>query len=104
MVFVLIPEIPIEAHVVKKVVPLENSVMLDHPVIGLAHVGLEQHGRDIGMVGGAQRVTNVVQQGAHHVFFIFPVFDTPGWRFAGCGSAGLWQSLRNRPQAASDEP
>ena len=58
----------------KKVVPLKNSVMLDHPVISLAHVRFQKHGRDIGMVGGAQRIANVVQKRTHHVLFIFPIF------------------------------
>ena len=67
---ILIAHIAIETHVMKKVIPLENSVMLDHPVVGFTHIGLQKHGRDIGVVGGTQRVTNVVQQGTNLAKFM----------------------------------
>ena len=61
MIFVLIPQISIEAHKVEEVISLKNAVMLNHPMISLTHVGLEQHRCHVGMVGGTQRIANVVQ-------------------------------------------
>ena len=61
MVFVLIPQISIEAHKVKEVISLKNAVMLNHPVVGLTHIRLEQYRCHIRMVSGTQRIANIVQ-------------------------------------------
>lgn len=48
-------------------------MVLDHPVIFPADEWLQQHGCDVGMVVTSQRVANVVQQCADHVFLVLAV-------------------------------
>ena len=55
----------------KEVVTLEDSVVLYHPVIGLRDKRLEDGCCHIGVVEAAQRIADVVEQGAHNIFFIF---------------------------------
>jgi hypothetical protein len=64
--------------VVKEVVALEDAVVLHHPVVGLAHEGLQDGGGDVGVVEAAERVADVVQQRAHHVLLVAAVAQRAG--------------------------
>ena len=68
-----ISQVSIETQVVKEVVALEDPVVLYDPVVLLAHEGLENRRRKLGMIDTGQGVTDIVQQGAHDVFVISPV-------------------------------
>jgi hypothetical protein len=56
-----ISQVSIETHVVKKVVTLEDPVVLYDPVVLLAHEGLEDRRRKLGVIGTGQGVTDIVQ-------------------------------------------
>ena len=45
----------------EKVIALEDSVVFDHPVIGFADEGFQDHGGDISVIHRAQRISNVMQ-------------------------------------------
>jgi hypothetical protein len=64
--------VPIEPQEVEEVIPLEDTVMLDHPVALLRNEGLDDGGRDVGVVPRSQRVSDIVQQGADNIFFVPP--------------------------------
>jgi hypothetical protein len=66
----LITHVAIEPEVVKKIVALENSVLLDHPVILFRNERLQDGCGDIGVIAGSERVTDVVQKCADDVFLI----------------------------------
>jgi len=61
-----------------EVVALENPVLLDHPVILRRDEGLQNGGGHVRVVAAAQRVADVVQQRAHHVFFVALVAQRQG--------------------------
>src|SRR3546814_11901775 len=52
---------------------LENTVMLHDPVILFRQEGFQDRRRDIGVVEGAERVADVVEQRHHHIFLVAPV-------------------------------
>src|SRR3546814_17339424 len=52
---------------------LENTVMLHDPVILVLQEGFQDRRRDIGVVEGAERVADVVEQRHHHIFLVAPV-------------------------------
>ena len=56
-----------------EVVALELAVVLDHEVVGLGHERLEDAGGDVGVAVRAERVADVVEQGAQHVLVVAAV-------------------------------
>lgn len=74
----VVAHVAVQADVVEEVVALEDAVVLHHPVVGLAHEGLEDGGGDVGVVEAAERVADVVQQRAHHVFLVAAVAQGAG--------------------------
>ena len=60
----------VHAEVVEEVVALEDGVLLHHPVVLLRHERAEDGGGDVGVVVGAERVADVVEQGADDVLLV----------------------------------
>src|SRR5205823_730258 len=83
----LVPEVPVHPHVVEEVVALEDGVLLHHPVVLGRHEGLEDGGGDVGVVVGAERVADVVEQGADDVLLVLPGPEGPGGRLEGVRQA-----------------
>ena len=66
----LLAHIPVETGKVEIEVALEDPVMLQHPVIFLADIWLE-HGRgELGMIGDAENVADVMQQRTDDIFLV----------------------------------
>ena len=66
----LIAQVPVEPEVMEEVVALEDPVLLDHPVVALAHERLEDRGADVGMVERRERVADVMDQRARDVLVV----------------------------------
>ena len=60
-------------------------MLLDHPVVLGRHEGLEDGGGDVGVVVGAERVADVVEQGADDVLLVLPGPEGPGGGLEGVG-------------------
>ncbi len=45
-------------------------MVIQHPVVPLGHEGLEDRRADFGVIVGAQEITNIVEQGADHIFLV----------------------------------
>ncbi len=88
----LVPHVAIEPQEMEEVISLENGVMLDDPVVLLRHEGLDDGGRDLGVIAGTQRVADIVQQGTDHVFFVSACL--PG---AGGGLQAMLQAIDREP-------
>jgi hypothetical protein len=58
--------IAVAAEVVPVIVTLEHSVVLDDPVVRLAHVGPQDGSGEAAVVVRRQGVSDVVEQGADH--------------------------------------
>ena len=67
-------------------VDLEDGVVGEHPVIRLADERSEDGGGDLAVVERAERLTHVVEQGAHHVLVVAPVAQGAG---GGLQAVGL---------------
>src|SRR4030095_6994552 len=66
-------QVPVEPEVVEEVVALEDRVLLDDPAVLLGDERLENGRGELRVVRGRERVADVVEQGAHHVFVVAPV-------------------------------
>lgn len=66
----LVAHVPVQAHKVEEVITLEDGVILHHPVVGLGYEWLHDGGANIGVVGAAKCVADVVQQGADDVLLV----------------------------------
>jgi len=55
---------------VEEIKSLEDTMMLDHPVVLLRHEGLDDDGRDVGVIVWSQRIADVVQQRANNIFLV----------------------------------
>ena len=75
-----IAQIAIQADVMEKIIALEDSVLLHHPVIGVADERPQDRRRHLGMIEGAEHVADIVQQCADHVFVVAPVTQCQGRR------------------------
>src|SRR3546814_15900809 len=73
MILELVAHIAVEADIVEEIMALENTVMLHDPVILFRQEGFQDRRRDIGVVEGAERVADVVEQRHHHIFLVAPV-------------------------------
>ena len=60
----------------EEVVALEDAVLLDHPVVALAHERLQDRGADVGVVERRERVADVVDQRARDVLVVSVVLGT----------------------------
>ena len=80
MAAILVAHVSVEAEIVEEIVPLEDAVIGDHPVIGLRDVGLQDRGGDVGVVGRSQRIADVMQERTDHIFFIPTVAQGAGRR------------------------
>ena len=69
----VLAHVPVHAQIMEEVIPLENGVMLHHPVIGFADKGFQQNRCHVGMVEGAKGIADVMQQGADDVFIVLAV-------------------------------
>ena len=76
----LLPEVAVHAEVVEEVVALEDGVLFHHPVVLLRHERPEDGGGDVGVVVGAQRVADVVEEGADEILLVLPGPEGPGGR------------------------
>jgi hypothetical protein len=74
----LLPHITVHADVVEEIVALKNTVLFHHPMILFRNEGLEDGGSDVGMVERSERISNVVQQRAGHVFVVAAVLLSEG--------------------------
>ncbi|MPN41308.1 hypothetical protein SDC9_188851 [bioreactor metagenome] len=83
----LLAHIPVQADVMEEIVALEDAVMLDHPVVGFAHKGLENRGGNVGVVEGPEGIANVMQQGAHHILLVAAVAQRARGGLQGVGIA-----------------
>ena len=68
---------------VEEVVALEDGVLLHHPVVVLRHERAEDGGGDVGVVVGAERVADVVEQGAGDVLLVLAGPMGPGGGLEG---------------------
>ena len=66
----LLAHVAVESQEVEEVIPLEDAVVLDHPMVLLRHEGLDNGGGDVGVVVRAERIADVVQQHADHIFVV----------------------------------
>ena len=64
----------VETDVVPEVVTLENAVMLHHPAVGFRNKWFENARCNIRVIEGCKVVANVVNECAHDVLGIAPVF------------------------------
>jgi hypothetical protein len=78
MVLELVAQVAVEPEVMEEVVALEDAVVLHHPQVLGAHEGLQDGRRDVGMVEGAERVADVVQQRAGDVLVVAAVAQRAG--------------------------
>ncbi len=69
----LIPGIPIAAKKVPKVAALKDAVLLHHPVVLVAHVGLDDRRRYVRMIVRGEQVSDVVEQAANEIGIILAV-------------------------------
>ena len=60
VVFELLPHVLIQPQILEEIIPLENRMVLHHPMVSLTDVGLKQDRSDICMVGRPQRITYVM--------------------------------------------
>ena len=67
---ILLAHIAILSQIVEKIIALENAMLFRDPVIFRADKGLQDRRGNIGMIIGAKRVADVVQQCHHNIFFI----------------------------------
>ena len=65
-----IARIPVHPEVMEEVVPLEDPVILDHPVILLRDERMEDGRRHLGVVPGPERVADVVEERARDVLLV----------------------------------
>src|SRR5262249_47655744 len=66
-------EVAVHAEMVEEIVALEDAVLFDHPEVLGGDERLQDGGGDVGMIVSAQRVADVVQEGADDVFFVAAV-------------------------------
>ena len=92
MVAEFVAQIPIEPKEMEEVIPLEDSVMLDDPVIFLRYKWLHDSCRDIGVIRGSQRIADIVQQGTDHIFLVPARLIR-----AGCGLQAMLQTIDREP-------
>ena len=57
----------------EEILPLENSVILHNPKELFGNEGLQYGSGDIGMVGSAERIANVVEQCHDDIILIPPI-------------------------------
>ena len=76
----VIASLTVHTQVVPKVVTLEDSVVFDHPMVGVGHEGFENRRRYVGVVVRGQGVTNIVKKGTEDVFIVLSVPFGPGSR------------------------
>ena len=87
MVPELLAHVPVQADVMEEIVTLEDAVMLDHPVVGLAYKGLENRCGYVGVVEGPEGVADVVQQCAHHILLVAAIAQRARGGLQGVGVA-----------------
>jgi hypothetical protein len=89
---VLLAHIAIEPQEVEEIIPLKDIVMLDDPVVLLRHEGLDDHGRDVRVIVGPQRIADIVQQAADHIFLVSARLIR-----AGRGLQAMLQTIAGNP-------
>ena len=77
---VVLPLVLVDADLVAVEIGLEDAVLFQHPVVGLADERLQDGGDDLAVVERTERLADVVQQTAHHVLFVLAVAERPGRR------------------------
>src|SRR4029078_9987990 len=70
MIAKLLPHIAVHTEVLEKVVSLENSMVLDHPVILVRDERFQDRGANIRMIVSAKGVADIMQQGTDHILLI----------------------------------
>ena len=70
----------VHANMVEEMVALKDAVLFNHPMILVRNERLEDRGCDVGMIERAERVSNVVKEGAGHVLVVAAVASWPGSR------------------------
>ena len=70
MIFVFFTYIAIFIQVVKIVVSLEQSVMLQNPIVLFTDVWTENGGSNLAVILGSKNISDVMQQSTDNCFFI----------------------------------
>ena len=94
----LLAHVPVEPQVVEEVIPLEDAVMLDHPMVLLRHEGLDDGGGDVGVIVRAERIADIVQQRADHIFLV-----PARLKRAGRGLQAVLQAIDGEPAVVAVE-
>ena len=66
----LLAHVAVKAKMVEEIMPLKNAMILHNPKNFFRHKWFQYRRSNVGMVGGAQRIANVMQQGHHHIFLV----------------------------------
>ena len=85
MILITFSGVAVSPDVMKIVVALEQSVMLQHPVILFTNVGSQDRGNHFTVVIRSNHVPEVMEQGTDHGFFIGPVRFSPGCALEAVG-------------------
>ena len=78
MILIAFSGVAVSPDVMEIVVALEQSVMLQQPVILFTYVGSQDRGNHFTMVIRSNHIPEVMEQSTYHGFFISPVRFSPG--------------------------
>ncbi len=95
---VRLPHVAIESEEVEEVVPLKDAVVLDHPVVLLGYEGLDDGGCNVRVIERTQRIPDVMQERADHIFFV-----APGLMGAGRGLQAMFEAVDGEPAEVAAE-
>src|SRR5664280_1843426 len=84
----LLTGVAVETEMVEEEVSLKDPVLLDHPMVLLAHERLHYCRGDVRVVERSERVADVVQESAKHVLVV-----APGALGAGGGLQAVFESI-----------